>query len=185
MLNKQRLKVQQENAYFLGINQENERVYLRLPSFDCGWYWGCGYISTYSGYKNTEANFSMHTHFKGYIIDKQEIYNSEKQTFVSGEYKHHLNEVLKETVLNDSESWVLSELIETMELLKSMLEFHHIGGTHKTENPLKDLFKDIDKYKQICEVLLPKVFVEIDRILKSEKDNLLIEEYFKNQVKYK
>ena len=183
-MEKKRISIQDTKGYFLGINKEDERVYLMLPSFDCGWYWGCGYISTYRGTMNTESNFSMHTHFKGYIIGQEEEYNHEKGVFQKTKYTHHLNEVLKESVLNEKESWVLSELIQTMELLKELLEFHHKGGMHMTENPLKDLFKDTDRYKHICEELLPSVFVEIDRILKGDEQPLKEKETFFKQVKY-
>lgn len=183
-LEKNRLMVQKETSYFLGINKEDERVYLRLPSFDCGWYWGCGYISTYRGSFNSENNYSMHTHFKGYIIGQQEEYDFDKGHYVKKEYTHHLNEVLKETVLTDKESWVLSELISSMEKLKDSAEFFNRGGGNMTDNPLKEELKDEEMYKKINGRLLPKIFIEIDKLLKGNKEGCLTEDYFNKMVVY-
>ena len=157
-----------KKIYLLGIDKENKYFWLESPSFDCGWYWGFGYIERYTNNKNPERakDTASHTHFKGGIIGEQEFYDYKKRCFRKGEYKHHLNEHdLKASVLSDDESWELSELMNSYYLLRETAEFFNHGGSHTTKNPLEDDLKKPDLVKEINWVLLPKIFKEVDKLL--------------------
>ena len=80
--------------YLLGVRKEDGlKVWLQEPSWDCGWYWGFGYIEIYS--KNQKALYE-HTHFDSLFFGK------EKDAFKM------LKEYFKETVLTDKEKWQIT-----------------------------------------------------------------------------
>jgi hypothetical protein len=175
-----------KRIYLLGIDKNDCYFWLEEPSFDCGWYWGFGYIEKYTNNNPSIArDIISHSHFKGEIIGEQEIYNSKMGGFQKGEYKYHLNEHdLKASVLSDDESWKLSELMNSFYLLSEVAGFFHRGGSHISENPLISVLKDENMYRKINEVLIPKIFVEIDKLLKSNKEEPKTEQYFKDKIKY-
>lgn len=72
-----------------------ERVYLEGFQWDCGWYWGGGYISTHS----------MHTHFDGCFLDVVDVRGHSLGNFVSPWYKGHFPESAK-VVNNGCAVWV-------------------------------------------------------------------------------
>ena len=135
-----------------------ENIYLTPPSWDCGWYWGFGYL----------GNNNRHYHVDG--LKKSETYNFEKKVF---EYKfmnlydgfiEHFGDTL---MVRKSHLWKLCELFETFYRFKEMAEVYDRGGCHYTNNPCKDLIENKDEAKKINEVILPAVFEEIYKILES------------------
>ena len=55
--------------------------------------------------------------------------------------------------------------MKTFYQLRNQAKLYHIGGSYITSNPLHDILKNEEKEKEINEILLPKVFDEIDKIL--------------------
>lgn len=57
-----------KNVYLIGINTEGEKVFLEEPSWDCGWYWGFGYLEVYTNNNNPSRakDVSSHTHFTNF-----------------------------------------------------------------------------------------------------------------------
>ena len=47
-MEKQKITKFGDDYYLLGINQENEKVWLEKPSWDCDWYWGFGYVEIFN-----------------------------------------------------------------------------------------------------------------------------------------
>lgn len=159
-----------KDHYLLGINSEGEKVYLTAPSWDCDWYWGFGYITTFTNNKNPEMSMdiSSHSHWDSSIIGKHEYYNHEKGCFVSdNNYIHHSNEYFgrENSVLTDKESWTLAELMKTAYTLKESAELFGRGGSCVSSNPNQDILKDEALTKRINEVLLPEVFKSIKELL--------------------
>ena len=167
-IKKQTQRAFRKKVYLLGIDKDNQYFWLESPSFDCGWYWGFGYIERYTNNKNPSVakDITSHSHFKGEIIGQQDFYDSEKGCFRQGDYKHHLNEHdLKASVLSESESWKLSELMNSFYILQETAGFFKSGSAGVTENPLSKDLKNKSIRKKINEVLLPKIFKEIDKLL--------------------
>ena len=56
--------------YLLGVNKDGKHVYLEEPSWDCGWYWGFGYLHGYTNDKAPELSrdISFHTHFDSMFL---------------------------------------------------------------------------------------------------------------------
>lgn len=53
-----------KQIYLLGKNKHNKLVWLEEPSWDCDWYWGFGYMETYTNNTNPSKarDISSHTH---------------------------------------------------------------------------------------------------------------------------
>ena len=146
--------------YLMGKNQDGEKVWLETPSWDCGWYWGFGYLNT----------ISSHTHVNG-LTGRQEYWDSEKQCFrVSSDYVHNIYDSPKlvETTFTENEGWKLSELFREFYLLKDMAEYTHRSpaGCHVTTSPVtQDPEKMAQWHKEINEVMIPMITAEIMRML--------------------
>ena len=64
-----------KNIYLIGINSEGEKVFLEQASWDCGWYWGFGYLETYTNNRQItrSKDISSHSHFSNF--DENNILN--------------------------------------------------------------------------------------------------------------
>jgi len=159
-----------KKIYLLGKDKYGEFFWLGAPKWDCGWYWGFGYIQRYTNNKHPERarDISSHTHWDSSIIGKHERYDHEKGCFcLSSDYVHHLNNhpEVTETVLTDEESWTLAELMGSFYALSKTAEVLGRGGSHMTTNPCADIIKNEAEVKRINEVVLPAIFAEIDKLL--------------------
>ena len=54
-----------EDYYLIGKDNTGERVWLEKPSWDCGWYWGFGYLQTMQGNREPSRarDINSHTHW--------------------------------------------------------------------------------------------------------------------------
>lgn len=135
----------------------NERIYLSAPSWDCGWYWGFGYL----------GNMNCHYHVDG--LTKIKNYNFEKSVweyeFVNlyDGFKKHFGDSF--IVKNDSDIWTLAELFKTWYTLKETAEVLGSGSAHMTTNPCKDIIINKDEVTRINGIVLPQIFEEIYKIL--------------------
>lgn len=122
----------------MGQNQHNQRIYLSPPSWDCNWYWSFGYL----------GNSTTHYHLDS-LSTGSNLFDGIKREFPN------FNK------LDDAKLWTFCELVQTAYTLKQTAEVLRRGGSHCTNNPLKDLIKDPDYVQKINYVLLPSIFVEI------------------------
>ena len=120
---------------------DGEKVWLEPPSWDCGWYWGYGYIH----------NKNLHTHFD-WLDTNDNLYNAIEKRF-NGTFS-----------LQGSNLWIFCELMQTFYYLKDIADVYRCGGSHYTSNPLADILRNPEEYKRINENLLPKIFIEIDKL---------------------
>lgn len=162
-----------KDVYLLGTKKTGEKIWLGLAKWDCGWYWGFGYIEEYTNnnYPDRSRDINSHSHWKG-LMGKQEYYDHKKGCFRLGnDYIHHLNDHpdMADTVLTDSESWELADLMKTFYTLKETAELYHSGNSH-ISNPKLSL-KNKRKENHINMVELPKVFERIYRILTNDDNS--------------
>lgn len=63
-LKKKTLHVFSKDIYLLGRDKDGVNYWLEAPSWDCGWYWGFGYVETYTNNGNPEKaqDISSHQH---------------------------------------------------------------------------------------------------------------------------
>jgi len=54
-----------KEIYLIGLNEQGEKVFLEHPSWDCGWYWGFGFLETYTNNRQItrSSDISSHSHF--------------------------------------------------------------------------------------------------------------------------
>jgi hypothetical protein len=141
---------------YLGYNEENGRICLTAPSWDCGWYWGFGYL----GNRNCHYHVDGLTTREWYDVEKG-CFRSEKMSLFDG-FKKHFGDTL---TLTDAQLWTLCELFRTFYTLSKTAELYGRGGTHYTDNPCKELLTNTAERDRINQVLLPAVFKEIYKIL--------------------
>ena len=157
------MKKRKDNAfgkevYLLGKDENGTNYWLEEASWDCEWYWGFGYVETYTNneYPSKSGDIESHQHFDGLFL--------EKNIFVS------FKQLLIETPLNDKEIWQLLELMQTYYTLRKMSDMLHSGGSNiSTDNSLSKELKNKKEYDRINGVLLPKLFKEVYKMLSPER----------------
>ncbi|MFA5772755.1 MAG: hypothetical protein WC974_08515 [Thermoplasmata archaeon] len=130
-----------KKIFLLGKDSQGQNYWLEEPKWDCEWYWGFGYVETYTNNKNPRIakDISSHQHISGFL-GQQEKYDSVKGCFVEDDFIHNLydNKTLTETTFTEKEGWQLSELFEQFYLLQKMAAFTHkeLPGCHITTSPV-------------------------------------------------
>lgn len=128
----------------MGRPSEQEKLeYLAPPSWDCGWYWGFGYLQ----------NSDIHHHI--------DTLNKNKNFFDA--LKEYYGDTL--TIKNDSDLWVFCELMRTFYVLKEAAEVLGRGGAHYTTNPCKAVILNKEETKRINEVVMPALFDAIEDVI--------------------
>jgi len=140
-----------KDIYLLGQDKEGINYWLEEPKWDCGWYWGFGYIETYinNGSPKNARNISSHQHatnfYSKWVLDKGSI--------------------LCKTPFTKKEKWELSELFEQFYLLRKMADFCYKTnpGCHIQESPIKH--GDFSVWnKKINNEMIPKITNKIIEI---------------------
>lgn len=141
--------------YLLGINHLGSYVYLEEPSWDCGWYWGFGYLHVYTNNRQPERSKDLSEHFH---------FDS---TFLKGKEnaREMFKKYFKETVLTDSEIYELCDYMKTFYTLKSVAELFKNGYSHQTERAKIEALKSEDQRDLVNKVWLPEVFKRIEKLL--------------------
>ena len=158
-----------KDVFLLGRDKDNDYIWLEAPTWDCGWYWGFGYLEVYTNPLNPSRSkdITRHFHFSG-LVGQQEYYDTEKGVWRKGEYIHNPYDALAETTFTYNEGWKLAELFRQFYLLQDMAEYTHRtpAGCHLTTSPIE---QDIEKMKEwhehINKVMIPKITAEIMRML--------------------
>ena len=129
------------NKMPLGEN-DGETIFLSPPSWDCGWYWGFGYI----------GNKNRHYHIDGLSKGKN----------IHDGMIEHFGDSLR---IRPSDVWTFAELMQTFYTLKESAEVLGRGGSHITSNPCASVIINKAEADRINNEVLPAVFDEIYRIL--------------------
>lgn len=145
LLNNYLLNDYPEKTY-LGLNQDDEPVYMDRPSWDCDWYWGFGYI----------GNKNFHTHLNH--LGSSHLYNNIKEYF-------------KEFVLfdNDEDLWVFCEIVNNIYILRNTAELFYTGSSNMIYRPnLVDMIKNKSIAHDINSRLIPQLIDELYKVLQYE-----------------
>jgi len=145
-----------KDTYLIGRDQYGDPVWLEAASWDCSWYWGFGYMEVYTNKLNPSAarDINSHSHWSGFV-GKQD----------NGEYHRHINQTLTESVLTESESWKLSDLMASFYTLKEAAAIVDRGGSHLSTPDNQAAITDKEMAERINKVLLPALFEEVYKIL--------------------
>lgn len=132
---------------YLGKDLDGESVYLTKHSWDCGWYWGFGYL----------GNSNCHYHMSSWLNKKEACY-----------LKNHLSE---SPILDQEHWWQLGDLFKQAYALQEMAEIYHRGGANWTSTLNRGLGKDqemCDRLNKDLERVLDNIW-EFLIILKNSK----------------
>ncbi len=156
-----------KDVYLLGVKHTGEKVWLEAASWDCGWYWGFGYIEIYQQNWSPEKarDIQYHSHWDNSIVGVHDIYDNENHCFKRSDYVSHINEnkEFESTTVSDDESWELAELLESFYVLSRAAAVFKEGCAGITAN--KCGLKDSSVYNRINKILLPKIFSRVYEIL--------------------
>ena len=150
-----------KDTYLIGKDKDGDYIWLEAARFDRGWYWGFGYIEVYT-HQLDPANardINSHSHYSG-LTGKQE----------GGGYNHHVNEVLAESVLSDSESWELADLMKSFYTLSDAASLFKNGSSGVSSPTISSHLTSESMRTEINEAMLPKVFARIYEILSPESE---------------
>jgi len=142
-----------KKVYLLGEDEDGVKHWLEEPSWDCGWYWGFGYIETYKNNLNPNLSRDINSH-------------SHATNFMS-EYFIEWNgsiPILKNRVFNDKEGWELSELFSQFYFLRDAAE-NFSKGKCNCANAKVSLWKKPNLVKEINKKLIPEITKRIIEIL--------------------
>ena len=141
-----------KNIYLLGRDEDGTNYWLEEPTWDCGWYWGLGYVETYTNNRSpaNSKDINSHEHFDMKFLNKG--YNAYKEFF-------------KESVLDDREVWRILELMKTCYTLSSAASLFEKGSSWITKNDCYDVVKDQKLYEEIVKVKLPAVISAVCNLL--------------------
>lgn len=149
MLSKQ-VSIRDGQEYFLLGVKDGIKYWLVEPSWDCGWYWGFGYIQTmYANRLPSNArDIDSHQHFDS--------------MFKIG---HEFEKFFDEVTFSQKEKWELAELFSQFYTLKDMASLAHTGGAHVSES-IVDHGDLTDIEKKINKVMIPAITNRIMEILR-------------------
>ena len=125
--------------FLLGKRKDGQKVWLREFKWDCGWYWGGGYIEIFT--KNGK-DIQEHLHFDDLFLKGTKSIDA-------------INDYFKETVLSESEWWQLLDLFNQFYSIKKCAEVLQYGGGYSIipeQQKEKNIAKKLNKYLE-CETI--------------------------------
>ena len=127
-----------KDVYLLGKDEYDDLVWLEHPSWDCGWYWGFGYVERYTNTKDPSISkdITCHTHIDS-EFKKDDVIN--------------LNVGLVSTTYSVDEGERLADLFNDFYYYKDKADDAHR--------------KDEGKYNSINGILLPEIMNNILQIV--------------------
>lgn len=139
-----------DRGYLLGVTKDGDYVYMEKFSWDCGWYWGGGYLHFH---KRNNRSWNCHTHFDSIFfnnMDKDNKYNIDKY-----------RDMFEKSALTEDEWWRLFDLMKQFYSLRECAEVFQYGGhmtsKGRTENELNP-FLASELNNQIKTVIIPEVY---------------------------
>lgn len=161
-----------EDYFYLGKNKDGKKVWLEKPSWDCGWYWGFGYLVTMRGNREPAKalDFDSLTHwdsesqkFPGTSYDWFIDTFGEPTTDIFGNKKAYPKGTRKCRFSSD-QVFTLCELISSAYTLKAAAEILGRGSTHVTDNPCAKTITNKREANRINRKVLPEIFREIAKV---------------------
>lgn len=155
-MNKQKIHVFGKDAFLLGESASGTRYYMEKFSWDCGWYWGGGYVETYTNNRNPEKSKDIrsHQHFDGLFLNDRKMngFDKFKNFFVK-------------TPFSDREIWQICELMKSFYICREYSDIINRGGAHYTTNPAADIIKSETEYHRINDTVIPAIAENLYKIL--------------------
>lgn len=153
-MEKKTSKASGKKVWLLGKDKDGINYWLEEPSWDCGWYYGFGFVETYT--HNTRPDLARdinsHQHFDSLFL------NGPKCS------KDMFKEFFVETPLSDDEIWELVDYMKTFYTLKSVAELFKHGYSWQTSKAKIDQLQSDEQNDLVNKVWLPEVFKRIEKL---------------------
>ena len=136
-----------KKVYLLGRGKDGCHYWLEEPSWDCDWYWGFGYVETYTldTSPSLARDINSHQHFNYlFLRGPKDCYSM-------------FTEFFEETPLTEKEIWQLLELMKTFYTLRETAMTFVRGGSHITENQFKNIIQSEHRAKELNAVVIPPI----------------------------
>jgi len=153
---KKTITVFNELHFYLGQTADGQNVWLQDFKWDCGWYWGGGYLHTFTNNNNPTASkdIDSHYHFDGLgKDDNKNLYDG---------FKSHI----VKTPLTDKEIWHLCDLMAYFYTLRQSAEQVARGGANYSH--VEGMPKHKDLGKQLNEIIASEVIPQVTKLLTVE-----------------
>lgn len=162
MINKRKDEAFNKSIYLLGTNDGGRNVWLEAPSWDCGWYWGFGYVETYTNNQqpSKSRDIESHQHVDSSVMGA----NNAKD----GGYCHNPfdSKLFTNTTFTESEGWELGELFSQFYQLSESAAMFGRGGCHiSTSEKTKGVLTRTAWSNTINQEIIPVVTSRIIEIL--------------------
>lgn len=144
-----------KDIYLLGKDENGVKYWLEEATWDCDWYWGGGYVETYTNndYPHLAKDINSHQHFDGLCFKgNKNGYDAFKEFFV-------------ETPFTDKEIWKICELMKVFYIAREYSDMIHRGGAHYTVNPASEIIKNDAEYERINKIVIPAIMQNLYEIL--------------------
>lgn len=140
-----------KTVWLLGKDKDGINYWLEEPSWDCGWYYGFGFVETYEDNKspNKAKDIDSHRHFDSMFL------NGPKCS------RDMFKEFFVETPLSDDEIWELVDYMKTFYTLKSVAELFKHGYSWQTSKAKIDQLQSDEQNDLVNKTWLPEVFKRI------------------------
>lgn len=152
-MNKQKKHAFNKDIYLLGVDANGVKYWLEAPSWDCGHYWGFGYIETYTNNNGPEnaRDISSHQHATNFMAEYFIKWNGSKP-------------LLTDKTFDEKEGWELSELFAQFYHLKEAANFWNNGKMNVAGTKIKN-WTNKELAIKINQELIPVITARILEIL--------------------
>lgn len=158
-MNKKSFKWHGKKYYLLGADKDGINYYLEEATFDGEWYWGLGYVETFTNNisPNMSRDIRSHEYFDTMIFPpKCNCFETFKTQFPDNPF-------------SDREIWTLCELLRSAYCARRYSDMIYLGGSHITNNLVGDTIKNDTEYDRINKFVIPQIMQEVYKIMEGEK----------------
>lgn len=147
-------------AYYLGFDG-TDKWWLLEPSWDCDWYWGLGYVRTYTNHGDpcTAKDLSTHMHFD-YLFLRPSVEN-DGTMYIDAWKKRFV-----QTPFSDKEIWKILELMKCMYTARHYADMLLRGGgniSHCVD--AKEIISNPEERERINKEVIPGLWKLLKSIL--------------------
>lgn len=152
-ISKQKDHAFNKDVFLLGKDARGTKYWLESPSWDCGWYWGFGYIETYQGNRepSNARDIDSHSHATNFLSEYFTSWNGSEP-------------VLTKRTFTEQEGWELCELFQQFYHLKEQAEFYGRGKMNCGNTTIRS-WEDKPLAEKINREMIPVVTARIMEIL--------------------
>ena len=140
----------ENKGYYLGISTDGLKIYLKKPSWDCGWYWGFGYLVGYNA--KGKPTLHMQTHFDTmFLTPSNGIWGVER-----------FKQYFKTIGLPEPSLWKLCDYMKSFYALQDAAEVLFRGNSNITSRV--ETIANTSLSATINHEILPDLFRKIDAL---------------------